>query len=237
MKLEKKVAVVTGATSGIGFEISKILIFEKVKVFLVGRNFKNLNKFLNAIDETLINKKNINFIKADFLKNKDLEQLTKKLSDEKKIDFLIHSAGIISIGSFETEPVENLDKQYKVNVRTPYFITQKLLPQLKKAKGKIIFINSTAGLYTLENISQYSASKHALRALSNGLRKEIAKKGVSIISIYPGSTATPMQKYLQKVKGKPYHHEDFIKPQEMAKQIVQLLRINEKITLTDITIR
>ena len=133
--LKNKVAVVTGATSGIGLSIAAALIKEGSKVYLIGRKPE---KLYEVFVDKFLDDPNINFVKADLSRDDDITKMLNSINREDKIDILIHSAGVISLGSFEMHSVDHLDYQYKVNVRARYLITQRLLSKIKKAKGEII---------------------------------------------------------------------------------------------------
>ena len=82
------------------------------------------------------------------------------------------AAGAISIGALKDAPVEDLDWQYRVNVRAPYQLTQALLPMIRSGRGQIVFVNSLVGLNAKAGSSQYSMAKHALKALADSLRRK-----------------------------------------------------------------
>jgi len=228
--LKEKIAIITGATSGIGYEISKNLINKGIKVYLIGRSF---DKFKN---ELLVQSDKLNFIKLDLQNDVEIENFINKIDHEETIDILIHSAGVISLGSFEQSNIDYLDHQYKINVRASYLITQKLLPKIKRAKGDIIFLNSTVGLDSWQNISQYSATKHALKALANSLRKEISKSSTRVTSLYLGSTNTAMQEKVQKLRGISYNSSKFMDAKEIAKVVLFVINLPKNMTLTDMTL-
>ena len=229
--LADKVAIVTGATSGIGQAIAVKLVNEGAKVFFIGRSFENLKEKNVKIEEGA----NIIFIKADFTRQSDLDELIKKIGTQ-KVDILIHSAGSISFDLFEKELIENFDFQYSVNMRAPFLITQRLLPNIKLAKGIILFINSTVGLEAQRFLSQYSATKHALRALSKSLHKELRNEGIKISNLYLGATDTPMQRNVQINKGNEYNNKKFINPDEIAEFVLFLIEKSKNMTISDVTI-
>ena len=228
--MENKTAVVTGATSGIGLEVSIALIQRGAKVYLIGRNFKVLKERLLKLD---VDVEKIQFISADFTVVSQL----KRINIDNNIDSLIHCAGIISLGSFEADSLENLDRQHKVNVAAPFYITQKLLPKLKSTEGQIIFLNSTAGLDSWENIGLYSSSKHALKALATTLRKEIATSNVKVTNIFLGSVDTPMQEKVQKIRNIKYDPTRFISAKNIAEVIMFIIKMQKNLEISDITIR
>ena len=108
----------------------------------------------------------------------------------------VHGAGVIARGPVEHAKVEELDCQYDVNLRAPFVLTRRFLPALKKARGQIVFVNSTAGRAAAPDAALYAASKHALRGFADSLRQEINPDGVRVLSMFPGRTATPMQQSL-----------------------------------------
>ncbi len=235
MVLKGKTAVITGATSGIGLALALNLIQVGVRGILIGRNFTELKK---AISNLKIDSSKIKMLHADFTDVDQLESLGKKLTSETKIDILIHAAGVISLGSLENESIENLDNQYKVNVATPFYITQKLLPHLKNTKGNIIFLNSIASLLSYENKDTilYATSKHAKKALATAMGKALAKEGIKVTNIFLGSTATPMQERIQKNRGNIYEPKKYMPSKEVAEIMISILKIPSNMTISDITL-
>ncbi len=160
--LSEKTGLITGATSGIGMAVSVLLIKHGVKLFLLGRNFQNLKNQLKNI-------KTVNppvFVELDISNSETTEMKINALKEENHIDFLIHSAGLINLNLIEEATIEDFNAQYLVNVRAAFQITNLLLPNIKKSKGTIIFLNSTAGLEAWENLGIYASTKHALKALA-----------------------------------------------------------------------
>jgi NAD(P)-dependent dehydrogenase (short-subunit alcohol dehydrogenase family) len=156
----------------------------------------------------------------------------------KGLDVLVHSAGLYHQSLMELARVEDLDAQYATNVRAPYVLTQALLPMLTLARGQIVFVNSSAGLTAKRpEIGQYSATKHALKAIADSLREEVNPKGVRVLSLYLGRTATPMQEALYHVEGRDYHPETLIQPEDVASVVVQALRLPGTAEITDISVR
>ncbi|MEJ2594656.1 MAG: SDR family NAD(P)-dependent oxidoreductase [bacterium] len=233
-KFTGKKAVITGATKGIGLALSLSLIEQGTTTFLIGRNFDLLDvkmKDLSRVNHSA------HKIKADLANDRDTDHIFQVIG-EHKIDFLIHCAGVISLGNLEKLPVEDLDLQYKVNVRAPFLLTQKLLPSVKKSGGVILFINSTAGLDSWKRVSQYSATKHALKAMANSLRQEVSSEGIRVMNLFLGSVDTSMQRDIQQQLGfEEYHPEKYMKPEDIAGLVVDLLAHSERLSITDITVK
>jgi NAD(P)-dependent dehydrogenase (short-subunit alcohol dehydrogenase family) len=154
------------------------------------------------------------------------------------LHILVHSAGIYHQSPMEKARVEDFDAQYATNVRAPYALTQSLLPMLTQAKGQIIFVNSSAGLTANRpEIGQYSATKHALKAIADSLREEVNSRGLRVLSLYLGRTATPMQEAVYRAEQKEYHPETLIQAEDVASVAVQLLLIPATAEVTDVSIR
>jgi NAD(P)-dependent dehydrogenase (short-subunit alcohol dehydrogenase family) len=154
-----------------------------------------------------------------------------------RLDILVHSAAAFAQGPFETAPVADLDLQYRINLRAPYVLTQVFLPQLKTSRGQIVFINSTTGLSARPDVTQYAATKHALKGFADVLRQEVGPAGVRVISIYPGKVATPMQERRHRIEGKPYKPQTLIQPEEVASAVVCALTLPRTADVTDLQIR
>ena len=230
-----QVAVVTGASSGIGKAIALGLAAQGAMLCLVGRRLEALQAVAESARATA---PRVLCHRIDLTLDEDIQELTARLRrDYGYIDLLIHSAGVISLGQLESAPIEDLDRQYRTNVRAPYFLTQALLPMLRSRRGQIVFINSSAGLRAGAGISQYAATKHALKAIADSLREEINAEGLRVLSVYPGRTATPMQASVHAMEGKAYHPERLMQPEDVAAVVINALKLPRSAEVTDISVR
>lgn len=109
-----------------------------------------------------------------------------------RLDALINNAGIGYGGPLELLPPEDLRKQFDVNVLGQIAVTQALLPALRAAHGRIVFMSSVGGRVAMAFTAPYAASKHAIEAFGDALRVELATSGVQVALIEPGSVATPI---------------------------------------------
>ncbi len=100
-----------------------------------------------------------------------------------------------------------------------------------------MFINSSAGLRAGAGISQYAATKHALKAIADSLREEINAEGLRVLSVYPGRTATPMQASVHAMEGKAYHPERLMQPEDVAAVVINALKLPRSAEVTDISVR
>ena len=224
--MKDQVALITGATGGIGSAIASALAAEGVRLFLVGRNLEKLT----VAGETF---------QADLTDDGQLRATASRVREVYGgVDILVHSIGLFRAGPIATSPIEDLDAQYRVNLRVPYLLTQELLPSLIERQGQVVFVNSGAGSHPARGSwGAYSATKHALRALADSLRDEVNRKGVRVLTVFPGRTATAMQEEVHRFEGKPYDPARFLQPEDVAASVVQALRLPRTAELTDLHIR
>jgi short-subunit dehydrogenase len=233
--LSQKVAVVTGASSGVGRSIAIALAREGADLALVGRRLRLLRAVATTCEQ--LGSRAV-CCKADLV---DDSQIKKARNEVMKtfggVDILIHSAGVIARSTFAKAAPKDLDRQYRCNVRAPFVLTQLFLQTLTQRKGHIAFLNSTAGLFGAAGIPQYSATKHALRGLADSLREELNPLGVRVVSVFLGRTATPMQERVHRWEGKSYTPERLIQPEQVASVLINTLTLGPEAEITDVRIR
>ena len=233
--LRDQIAVVTGASSGIGKSIALGLAGQGATLCLVGRNLETLEAVAERARATT---PKVLSYRADLTLDEDIWELTARLQrDFGYIDLLIHSAGIIFLGRLEGAPVTEFDWQYRSNVRAPYVLTQALLPMLRSHRGQIVFINSSVGLNTRANVGQFAATQHALKAIADSLRDEVNADGVRVLSVFPGRTATPRQATIHQIEGRAYHPELLLQPEDVAAVVINALGLPRTAEVTNLSIR
>ncbi len=233
--LKDQVAVVTGASGGIGSAIVLALAREGARLCLVGRDREKLEYIAGQARHY---SKFVSIYKTDLEIEQDIRRLGASLQKEyEAIDIVIHAAGVISMGKMADAFIEAFDHQYRVNVRAPYLLTQILLPMLQRRCGQVIFINSSMGLTAKAGAGQYAATKHALKAIADSFREEVNISGVRVISIYPGRTASPMQAAVHENERKCYLPEMLLQPADVAEIALQILTMQKSAEVTDISIR
>jgi NADP-dependent 3-hydroxy acid dehydrogenase YdfG len=233
--LKDKIAVITGASSGIGKAIALDLAAKGVKACLLGRKLETLEEVAVVARKTT---PQVLCYQVDLTVDQDIRKIADCLYREFScVDLLIHSAGVISFGPLESASVEDFDRQYKINVRAPYALTQALFPMLRSRRGQIVFINSSAGLNASANLGQYAATKHALKAIADSLRQEINPEGLRVLSVYLGRTASPMQAALFKMEGREYHPERLMQPRDVAAVVINALSLPRSVEVTEINVR
>ena len=225
--------LITGASGGIGEAIAVALSKEDATLCLSGRNEERLRRLATQMPS-----RKARSYPADLTIDEQLQSaIDKILTENPRIDALIHCAAIIAIGPVATAPADDFDRQFKANVLAPFRLTQLLLPSLIRTKGQIVFINSSAGLNAGPNASQYSATKHALKALANSLRGECNASGVRVCSLFLGDTATPMQAKIRQQQGRSYDPKRVIQPEDVAAMTIAVLGLPRTAEVTDVMIR
>jgi len=220
--LNGKIAVISGASSGIGRALAIALAKEGMLLYLLGRDKKKLKELAKIVESKGSQAK----IAAFDLTNGN--EVKKFASDFKKrfkvLDLLVHSAGAVKLGQVAKAKLKDFDLQYKINLRAPFQLTQVLLEPLQNTESQIIFINSGSGLRSNANWSQYAASKHGLKAVADSLRQELQGSKAKVISFYPGRTATDMQKRVRKMENADYNPNDYIQVDDFVKIIINTIK-------------
>jgi NAD(P)-dependent dehydrogenase (short-subunit alcohol dehydrogenase family) len=233
--LAGRVAVVTGASSGIGRAIALRLASAGTRLCLLGRDPSALERTARDAAATAPSAR---LYTTDLLDDSAVERTGRKIiEDFGAIDVLVHSAGAYCAGSLADVPVGEFDRLWRTNVRAPYLLTQILLPALRSPPGQVVFVNSSAGVNAGPNVAAYAATKHALRALVDGLRAEINPEGIRVVSVYPGRTATPMQHRILELEGRSAAPDELLPPEDVAEVVVQALQLNALGEVTDIHVR
>ncbi len=234
-KLQDQIAVVTGASSGIGRAIALALAKEGARTYLLGRELETIEEV--AICARLTSPKVCAF-RVDLTRDEDIYAVKAELErTQRRVDILIHSAGQSLYGEHANTAVADFDTQYRTNVRAPYLLTQVLLPMLRAGLGQIVFINSSVGLRAKARAGQYSSTKHALKAIADSLREEVNGDGIRVLSVYPGRTATPRMAAMLESEGRPYRPELLMQPEEVATMVVHCLCLARTAEVTEISMR
>jgi NADP-dependent 3-hydroxy acid dehydrogenase YdfG len=232
--LDGRRCVVTGASSGIGQAIAVALATAGATVFGVARREQHLQSTAELVDGP----GRFTPCPADLSVDAELSALARRISgDAGGIDVLVHSAGAYMRGPVETSSADDLDRQYRANVRAPYLLTQELLPSLRASRGQIVFINSTVVFARSAGVGQFAATQHALRSFADTLRDEVNEDGIRVASIYPGRTATPRQAEIYALEGKDYLPERLLQPADVAQVVLSILTLPRSAEVTEVRVR
>ncbi|MEJ2287740.1 MAG: SDR family oxidoreductase [Deinococcales bacterium] len=227
--------LITGASSGIGRALAIELARRGARLVLQGRDEARLEQVRGAVDEAGGRSE----VRALDLTDDDaLDALAASVAQGTDgLGALVHSAGMVRLGPVADTDVAVLDAHYRLNLRAPYRLTRALLGALERAEGHVVFINSGAGLHAHAAWSAYAASKFGLRALADSLRQEVAGRAVRVTTVYPGRTATPMQRDVHRQEERTYDPGAFVRPEDVASQIAALLALRPPSVVTELTIR
>lgn len=186
--LRDKVVLITGASSGIGWETSLAFAKKGAKVVAVARNVAKL-KELQAL---LSDKPDSHLIFPADINTKPMMQILISAIQEKYggLDILIHNAAIGYLAPLEKMKMEVLRQVFETNYFSLLQLTQMALPMLKKSKGHLINISSVIGRVAVPHYEAYCSSKFALEGLSQALRPELAPHGIKVSVVCPGLTET-----------------------------------------------
>lgn len=183
--LEGKVAVVTGASSGIGWSISQRLVESGAKVLAFARNEEKLAELARAFPGKIIT------LTGDVNRSEDLDRLAKTAQENfDKIDAVIPNAGIARVRPFDASGRDDIDEQFGVNFIGAFETVRHLLPSIQPG-GAVVFITTFLTKAAIPGLSVYSASKAALSCLTRSLAAELAPK-IRVNAVAPGPTATPI---------------------------------------------
>jgi NAD(P)-dependent dehydrogenase (short-subunit alcohol dehydrogenase family) len=192
-RLATKVAIVTGAASGIGLGIAQLFVKEGAKVV-----FSDINKSGKEAADAA-GKKAL-FVECDISNTESVKKLvTRTLEAFGMIDILINNAGILYQKPISETSDQEWNAVINVNLKGPFLLTREVLPVFEKhGKGKIVNIASIAGIIGYENLSAYSASKGGIIAMTRSLALEFASKKINVNCICPGAIKTGMTKIIEE---------------------------------------
>jgi short-subunit dehydrogenase len=182
------IAVITGATKGIGKAIAEKMLQEGMDVAICARTTNDLRD-LHDQWERLYPERRIFMQNVDVQDKEQVKLFAKNVQDTfKSIDILVNNAGIYFPGSLADEPEGQLENLMDINLYSAYYLTRALLPMMKKQKkGHIFNICSVASLQAYPNGGAYSITKYALLGFSENLRYELRNEGIKVTAISPGA--------------------------------------------------
>jgi NADP-dependent 3-hydroxy acid dehydrogenase YdfG len=226
--VEKQVAIVTGASSGIGWEVARRAARQGWRVVVAARRADRLDELVRKIKAT---GGQALAVTADMLNPADQERLiAATIAAYGRLDVLVNNAGFPLVGSFAENSPADLRRQWDVNVTTLVTLTRLALPHLEATGGVVINIGSIVGRVALPGAGTYSATKVAVAGLTDGLRRDLTRHGVRVCLVEPGPFATEFYLRSGGPEGKPPRWN--YPPSVAAKPIVRLFtRPRRRITI------
>ncbi|MES9537932.1 SDR family oxidoreductase [Actinomadura sp. NPDC000600] len=242
--------LITGATGGIGTAVAELLRERGHDLLLTGRSPERLDGLAatlrggaNAATQ-VINRgavasppraAAIGTIPLDLTEPRRIEASLAEAGIPVRLDGVVHAAGMVHLGTVADTEADEWMEHLSVNLVSAAELTRLLLPALRAAEGHVVFVNSTAGLRANPEWSAYAASKFGLRALADSLRAE--EPSLRVTTVYPGRTATDMQRRVRAQEGHPYAEDDFAAPETVARVLVAALETPRDAVVSDVTVR
>ncbi len=190
--MQGRIAVITGASSGIGRAAAFLFAQKGTTVVAVGRNEKDLAALRDSVKSK---KGSIKIHLADVTETSQLERMVSEtVQNFGQIDVLVNAAGIIQNGTIENTTLDDWDKVMNVNLRSVLKLMQMCIPYLQLTKGNVVNVSSVAGTRAFPNVLAYCVSKAATDQLTRCSALELAAKGIRVNAVNPGVVVTNIHK-------------------------------------------
>lgn len=231
MNLNGKVAVITGASSGIGAGIAQAFAQQQMNIVLGGRNEQRLKEVASSIQEDT--QVQVRTFVVDVTKNGEVNNLVNFAQEQfGKIDVLVNSAGQMLSSAVTDGDVDAWDTMLDVNVKGMLYGINAVLPKfLAQSSGHIINIASISGFEVTKQSTLYSMTKTAVHTLTQGLEKELAKTGVRATSISPGMVETSM------TESTDWGGRKKLEPKDIAEAAIYALQQPAHVNVNEVTVR
>ncbi|WP_397546609.1 SDR family oxidoreductase [Rhodothermus marinus] len=233
MELRDKVAIVTGASSGLGRAFAIALVQKGAHVYGLARRVERLNALRDELGPRF------HPIACDVTRPNDVEAAFQRVIREAgRLDILINNAGLGRMGPVDELSLEDWDVQMNTNLRGVFLCTRAAVPQMKKQNaetgfgGHIINIASVAGLIGNPNLSAYNATKFGVRGFSEAIMKELRDHGIKVTCVYPGSVATEFFE-VSGMRGA----DRPVTPEQVAQTILHILETDDNYLISEVVIR
>lgn len=229
MNIDSKIAIVTGASSGIGTAFSQSLIQKGATVYGLARSTNKLGNIESELGEQFIP------VTMDITDHDAIEHwVDRTFSKEHQPDILINNAGLGRFGNVDELPLEDWESMIQTNLSGIFYMTRQLVPLMKQNESvcHIINIASIAGKIGSPQLAGYNASKFGVRGFSEALFKELRYDGIKVTCFYPGSIAT---KFFSGADMES--HPNMMQPGDVAQVLINVLETPDNFLINDITMR
>ncbi len=222
----EKAAIVTGASSGIGMEISRKLGAMGYEVFGIGRDFRQ---------NPLWEEDGFHPAVCDLLDTGRLCSLVKEIAARSRVHVLVNNAGVGYYGLHEELNPKKIQEMVRINLEVPMILTQQLLRHLKKNKGYVICIASVTAKQPNPHGCAYGASKAGLASFAASLFDEVRKYGVKAVSVFPDMTKTNLYRNADFREGD--ETESYLLPEEVAAAVEFILTQRDGAVISELTLK
>lgn len=230
--LQNKVALVTGASKGIGKAIAVALAAEGAHVGLIARGEADLKKLADEISAKGVK---VAYATADLSDRTAVEAAVQSITATLgNINILINNAGTGKFGKFLELQPDEWEQQIKVNLFGVYYCTRAVLPQMiEQQSGDIINVSSTAGKNGAAVTSAYSASKFGVFGLSESLMQEVRKQNIRVTTLAPSTIVTDLAYSANLITGDA---ERVMHPEDFAELVIAQLKLNRRMLVKETTV-
>ncbi len=228
MDLKLKIAIITGASSGLGRALSKAIIREEGIVYGIARNKEKLIELQHELGGNFIP------VVLDVTDSQYIQEWIKDTFQQQIPDILINNAGMGGFGKIDDMSMELWTSMIDTNLKGMYYITAALVPllKIKNSSCHIVNIGSIMGTTTNGEATAYSASKFAVNGFSQALFKELRGDNIKVTCVNPGSIATDFF-----VNSGIKSNSNMLKPVEVADTIIHILKTPDNVLIDQITLR
>ena len=229
MDINSKVAIVTGASSGIGAAFSEALIEKGAHVYGLARSTDKLEKVRQRLGDSF------EPVSLDVTDHEAIESWTDSTFDDVHApDILVNNAGVAAFGQVEELDIDDWDAMINTNISGVFYLTRCIVPLMKENENHchIVNIASIAGMLGNPNLTGYNASKFGVRGFTEALFKEVRYDKIKVTGFYPGSMAT---EFFDKVVSET--HANMMKPEEVADVFINVLETPDNFLINQVVMR
>jgi len=231
MSKTKKIALITGASSGIGAALSLSLCEKGYHCILAARSEDKLEKLAQSLRNDGFD---CSVLIVDVGNESSVDALFEASEKIGHVSLVINNAGLGVFSKIEESTVEDWDAQINVNLRGSFLVSRKYIPAMQKQKmGTLVFMNSVAGNFGYPHSAAYVASKFGLRGLSDSLRNELRKDNIKVISVHPGAIDTAFWDDISV----DFPREEMLSPEMIADSVVHAIEAPGETVIENLTIR
>ncbi len=233
-KLRGKVALITGASSGIGKATAMALAKGGAKISLASRSEDRLNKIVKKIEDSF--ETDAIAVPTDVRHEKQVKKMIKRTAEEfGKIDILVNNAGLIYRKKVEDLAVEEYRNLMETNVNGMFFTTKFGLPYLEETEGNLIFVGSCAGKYPMKEIPVYVGTKWWTRGFAHSVEADVGEKGVAVTVVNPSEVRTEIKGETEETYKDEFEEGEVTEPEEVA-EVIAFAATQKNSTLSEVDI-
>jgi short-subunit dehydrogenase len=212
--MDKRIAIITGASGGIGKEFTKLMLQEEVEeIWAIARNQEKLKALQNEFGDKIV------AISKDLTKSSELHSIGEMLEHEKPIvAYLVNNAGIAKMGSYKDFTVEEIETTINIHCNVPAVLCTLCIPYMQKG-SRILNISSAASFQPLPYLNLYAASKSFERSYSRSLNMELKGTGITATAVCPSWVETDL--LIKEINGKQIRYNGIISAEKAAKTAIK----------------